>query len=200
MLFVLLVFVCLLRSTLPPHFLLCVSKVILEYLLLMPQVFNLCQKIFNALMVCIIDFLHITVFTKAVDILETVARTPPMQISELLNCRIFPRVVTPVAPVLVLFGVFIDVLHDFLIGHFPITLFHSFGSLRRSANVPCPRSRDFSHIFFVFLAAFSFCRGRYELLKTGRALVLLLLFHVEAAVIAENGVALRAQQGHVRDG
>ena len=186
MLFVFLVFVCLLRSTLPPNFLLCVSKVILEYLLLMPQVFNLCQKIFNALMVCIINFLHITVFTESVDILETVARAPPMQIGELLNCRIFPRVVTPVALVLVLFGVIIDVLHDFLIGHLSITLFHSFGALRCFANVPGPRPCDFIHVFFVFLTAVSFCWGRYEFLKTGRALVLLLLFHVEAAVIAEN--------------
>ena len=71
----------------------------------MPQVLNLSQKILNALMGSIVNFLHITVFAEAVDILEAVAGAFPVQLGKLLHCCIFPRVRTPVASVLVLFGV-----------------------------------------------------------------------------------------------
>ena len=83
----------------------------------MPQVLNLSQNIFNALMVSIVNFLHITVFAEAVDILEAMARAPPVQICELLHCRIFSRVRTPVTLILVLFVVLIEVLYDLMIAH-----------------------------------------------------------------------------------
>ena len=103
----------------------------------MPQVLNLSKKILNALVVCIIDLLHITVLTEAVDILEAVARSPPMQICELLHRRIFPRVIAPIALELVLFSVVIDVFNDFLVGHFLMTFFDGFGAFSSSADVPC---------------------------------------------------------------
>ena len=133
--FIFLILVCLFRSTLPSDLLLGIGKVLLKYLLLMPQVFDLSQKVFNALMVCIIDFLHIAVLAEAVDVFEAVTRAPPVQIGELLSSRVLPRVIAPVALVLILLSVLIDVIYNFSVAHSLRTFFDGFGACLGSALV-----------------------------------------------------------------
>ena len=79
-------------------------------------------------MVRIIDFLHITVLAEAVDVFKAVARAPPVQIGELLHRRVLPRVIAPVALVLILFGVLIDVIYNVMVAHSLRAFFDGFGA------------------------------------------------------------------------